>query len=108
MIVVPGQPHVPGAGAQPPAGGALPEALRAELAAHPSRYLVIIDSDLCIGAATCVDLAPRTFALDGENKAVVLGGPWDDDARVLDAAKSCPTLAVIVKDRATGAQVFPA
>ena len=73
-----------------------------------SRYVVIIDRDLCIGAASCADLAPSTFALDNENKAVLDVPPWDTDEKILDAAKSCPTMAIILKDKETGEQVWPA
>lgn len=70
-------------------------------------YFIEIDRDLCIGAATCVAIAPHTFNLDSEAKAVILenaGG--DPDDVVLDAAKSCPTAAILLKNE-KGEQVFP-
>ncbi len=102
MIVI--EPTSPSAGQ--PSDPARDAALDAA-SASPSEYIVIVDRDLCIGAATCVDLAPKTFGLDGENKAIICGGPWDDSATVLAAAKSCPTLAITVQRRDTGEQVFP-
>jgi NAD-dependent dihydropyrimidine dehydrogenase PreA subunit len=33
---------------------------------------VTVDKDLCIGAATCVAIAPQTFLLDSEAKAIIL------------------------------------
>ena len=83
------------------------EALNAA-AANPSKYVVVIDRDLCIGATSCVDLAVQTFALDDENRAVLRDPPWDSEEQILAAAKSCPTLAIIVRDRETGEQIFPA
>lgn len=94
--------------AQPTQDPARAAALDA-VGASPANYILIIDRDLCIGAATCVDIAPKTFALDDENKAILLVEPWTDDGEtILAAAKSCPTLAITVKDRATGEVVFPA
>jgi len=31
---------------------------------------VWVDRDLCIGAATCIAVAPKTFVLDSEAKAI--------------------------------------
>ena len=75
-----------------------------------SKYEIVIDKDLCIGAATCVDLARKTFALDSENKAILVESEtegYDSDEAIIDAARSCPTLAIIIKDKATGEQIFP-
>ena len=87
------------------------------------RLRVKIDTDLCIGAASCITVAPLYFALNAENKAY----PTDPDAAVdpnqhdrvievsdaekeeiLLAAQSCPTLAIFIYDDATGEQLFPA
>jgi ferredoxin len=60
---------------------------------------IIIDRGLCIGAATCVALAQKAFAIDKENKAIILTG-WDqEDAKmILEAAKSCPVSAITIID----------
>src|SRR3970040_1208698 len=42
------------------------------------KYKIKIDRNLCIGAASCVALAMKTFALDSENKAVILEEDGDD------------------------------
>ena len=68
---------------------------------------VTIDRDLCIGAASCVALAMKTFALDSENKAVVLEGEGDMPEMVKLAAESCPTKAIILVDSETGEQEYP-
>lgn len=82
---------------------------------------VKVDEDLCIGAASCVTIAPETFQLNEENKAFVYDhgqqpqGPtyerWlevteDEKENILLAAQSCPTLAVIIFDE-EGTQLFP-
>ena len=83
---------------------------------------VVVDRNLCIGAATCVALAATAFELDAENKAVVKqkggvknSGPAEkenledaalDDATLLLAAQSCPTKAITLIDE-EGNQVYP-
>ena len=36
------------------------------------KLTITVDPDLCIGAASCVTIAPETFQLNDENKAIVL------------------------------------
>ncbi len=70
-------------------------------------HKVIVDRDLCIGAATCVIVAPKVFEIDAENKAIVLtGGELADDNLLLLAAQSCPTQAIFLYDK-SGKQLFP-
>jgi ferredoxin len=68
---------------------------------------VVVDRDLCIGAATCVAVAAKAFDLDTEAKAIILDSA-DDETResIIEAAKSCPTAAIIIKDE-KGKQIFP-
>lgn len=72
-----------------------------------SKYRIEIDREVCIGAASCVAIAGKTFTLDAENKVIVVEGDWDDDATVLAAAQSCPVFAIKVFDNITGRQIFP-
>ncbi len=67
---------------------------------------VIVDRDLCIGAAPCVTVAPAVFQLDEENKAYVVDQKGADDETILLAAQSCPTQAIIVFDE-EGNQIYP-
>ena len=47
-----------------------------------------IDRYLCIGAATCVALAPKAWALDDEAKAIILDTSEEEtDEALLEAAK---------------------
>ncbi len=83
---------------------------------------IVVDRDLCIGAASCVVNAPGVYELDGENKAVIIrkdgtkssesterasfaDGAVDDET-LLAAAQSCPTKAIFVYDE-DGKQVYP-
>ena len=68
---------------------------------------ITVDRDLCIGAATCVAIAPEVFVLDNEAKAIILATANNaDDATIIDAARGCPTAAIIVEDQ-SGQRLFP-
>lgn len=71
------------------------------------QYKVSVIRDLCIGAASCVAVAPKAFQLDNEAKAIVLPTAGEEtDQTLLDSAKSCPVAAIIVTDQ-SGNQVYP-
>jgi ferredoxin len=66
---------------------------------------IVIDRDACIGAASCVALAGKTFALDEEGKVYIVGQPtttleapqtdeMDVREAIIDAARSCPVFAI--------------
>ncbi len=66
-----------------------------------------IDRNLCIGAATCVAIAPKAWTLDNEAKAVILeSADQESDQSLVDAAKGCPVAAIIITDE-NGKQIFP-
>ncbi|MBI3627178.1 MAG: ferredoxin [Candidatus Sungbacteria bacterium] len=67
---------------------------------------IVVDRNLCIGAASCVAVAPGVFELDGENKAVVHNPEGADFETIMLAAKSCPTMAIYVFDT-EGNQIYP-
>lgn len=70
------------------------------------KYKVKVLRDKCIGAASCVAIAAKTFKLDKEQKAVVLSQTDDSDDDKLLAAQSCPTAAIVVTDE-NGKQIWP-
>ena len=72
------------------------------------KYKLKVVRDLCIGAASCLAMAPETYVLDDENKAVIQENSTDSDENVLLSAQSCPTSAIVVIDNETGEQVWPA
>ena len=72
-------------------------------------YKVKVDRELCIGAASCVAVAPNTFELDSEGKAVIKKKDGtmtsdfvnysdinDEEVNILNASKSCPVNAIII------------
>ena len=57
------------------------------------------DESRCALSASCPELAPDVFHLDGHAQ-LVIGTELDDEQRqaVQDAADSCPTQAITVAD----------
>lgn len=72
----------------------------------PGKYKVTVVREKCIGAASCVAIAAKVFALDNEQKVYIISQDELDDMKLL-AAQSCPTQAIIVTDIETGEQVWP-
>lgn len=70
-------------------------------------WIVKVDRNLCIGAATCVAVAPQAFALDNQAIAIILDtAEEENNETLLDAAKACPVAAIIITDK-DGKQVYP-
>lgn len=71
---------------------------------------VVVDRDLCIGAASCIAVSGETWELDNENKAIPTnagaGVDAADDDTLMMSAQSCPTKAIFLFDK-EGKQVFP-
>lgn len=65
-----------------------------------------VDRDLCIGAESCVVVAPEVFAMDDENKAVVTNPKGTDGDAILMAAQACPVAAVFLYDE-DDKQIYP-
>jgi ferredoxin/predicted CopG family antitoxin len=77
------------------------------------RLILSIDQGLCMGAESCVSLAPEIFALDSSrvNKdplAIrdVMEGEVPSE-RIFAAAETCPYKAIKIKDAETGESIFP-
>ena len=68
---------------------------------------ITIDYDECIGDGACVDAAPATFAMNDDDKAVLLEGSTDDRAAILEAAEACPVEVITVEDKETGEKLYP-
>ena len=72
-----------------------------------SGYKVWVDRGLCIGAATCIAVSPKTYVLDQEAKAVILESANEDTIEnIIESAKACPVAAIIIEDE-KGNRVFP-
>jgi ferredoxin len=70
-------------------------------------HKVVVDRKTCIGAATCIVVAPDGFELDKDNIALVKpNAEAIDDETLLMAAQSCPTGAIFLYDE-NNVQIFP-
>jgi len=58
---------------------------------------VEIDERTCIGSGMCAGLMPEVFVLDGA-VAHPVTPEVEPDETVLDAADSCPAMAILVTD----------
>ncbi len=74
-----------------------------------------VDRDLCMGAASCVELAPKVFRLDWSKKKSrfdpapleKLDGADTAPETIFKAAQSCPYHAIYLQDASTGERIFP-
>ena len=75
------------------------------------RYHITIEPSLCMAFGSCETLAPNVFEVDKNKifnpKATVKSETGDDFESILDAAETCPTKAIILRDRYTGRQIYP-
>jgi len=71
------------------------------------RYKIVVDRERCVGFGTCVDVAPSIFGFDNEGKAVAPAEGEFPPQRLLDAAKACPALAILVADAESNHPIYP-
>lgn len=68
---------------------------------------VVVNRDLCIGAAPCVAIAGAVFQLDEEGKAIVIDEHGMDDETIKLAAEACPVRAIFLFEEETNNQIYP-
>ena len=75
------------------------------------RFHIIIEPALCMAFGSCETLAPNVFEVDKDKminpKAKLKSETGDDFEKILAAAQTCPTKAIIIRDRYTGKQIYP-
>lgn len=71
-----------------------------------SKVKIKVINELCISAGICIIRAPKTFDLDDNGIAYVKIGTWDEAVDIIEAAKACPTTAIIIEDL-NGNQIYP-
>ena len=85
--------------------------IKKKIAVQKSRFKIIVEPSLCMAFGSCEILAPNVFHIETNKminpKAVVISETADEFDRILDAAKTCPTKAIIIIDRYTDKQIFP-
>jgi curved DNA-binding protein CbpA len=76
-----------------------------------SRYHIIVEPSLCLAFGSCETLAPKVFVVEKDKpinpKAIVKSETGAEFETILDAAKTCPTKAIIIIDRYSGERIFP-
>ncbi len=90
-----------------------------EIVTSDGQKLIIgIDQEKCLGAMSCVTMAPSVFAYDDTSKGMwrrqheplgmheVEEGEVNSETLKL-AAESCPYQAIRIRDAATGEEIFP-
>jgi DnaJ-class molecular chaperone len=75
------------------------------------RIHITIEPTLCMAFGSCEALAPNVFVVDKDKminpKATLKSGTGDNFEAILAAAQTCPTKAIIIRDRYTGEQIYP-
>lgn len=76
-----------------------------------SQYEIIVEPSLCLAFGSCETLAPKVFVVEKNKrinpKAIVKSETGADFETILDAAKTCPTKAIIIIDRYSGKRIYP-
>jgi curved DNA-binding protein CbpA len=76
-----------------------------------SRFQIIVEPTLCMAFGSCEILAPNVFVVEKDKminpKAKVESETGADFETIVAAAQTCPTKAIIIRDRYTGEQIFP-
>lgn len=67
---------------------------------------IVVDRQACIGAQSCVAVAPGVFQMDQKNIAYVVDPSSTEEDVLLLAAQSCPVLAIKLYDE-DDIQLFP-
>jgi len=84
----------------------LPENISQKIRAGGKIRRIAVDRAMCIGADSCVAVAPGVFQLDDEKLAYVVDPDSTDEDTILMAAQSCPVLAILLFDE-NGKKIFP-
>ena len=70
-------------------------------------HRIVVDRQACIGAQSCVVVAPKVFQMDDQNLAYVTDELNEtDEETILLAAQSCPVLAIRLYNK-DGKRIFP-
>ena len=76
-----------------------------------SQYQIIVEPSLCLAFGSCETLAPKVFVVEKNKrinpKAIVKSETGANIETILDAAKTCPTKAIIIIDRYSGERIYP-
>ena len=78
---------------------------------HAHNLSVNIDESLCIGCCSCETIAPKVFSVDKlkhiNPKSSVHNIYGANEEKIMDAAETCPTKAILVDDNNSKRRIFP-
>ena len=78
---------------------------------HTHNLSVDIDESLCIGCCSCETIAPKVFSVDKlkhiNPKSSVHNLYGENGEKIMDAAETCPTKAILVDDKNSKRRIFP-
>ena len=78
---------------------------------HAHNLSVNIDESLCIGCCSCETIAPKVFSVDKlkhiNPKSSVHNIYGANEEKIMDAAETCPTKAILVDDNGSKRRIFP-
>ena len=72
---------------------------------------VNVDKSLCIACCSCETIAPNVFIIDKVKminpKSQVHNQYGASEEKIMDAAETCPTKAILVKEKKSGKKIYP-
>jgi len=78
---------------------------------HTHNLSVNIDKSLCIACCSCETIAPKVFSIDKlthiNPKSTVHNLYGATEEKIMDAAETCPTKAILVDDNNSKRRIFP-
>ena len=78
---------------------------------HYHNLSVNVDKSLCIGCCSCETIAPKVFSVDKlthfNPKSSVYNLYGAKEEKIMDAAQTCPTKAILVDDKDTERRLYP-
>jgi len=78
---------------------------------HTHNLSVNVDKSLCIACCSCETIAPKVFSIDKlthiNPKSTVHNLYGATEEKIMDAAETCPTKAILVDDNNSKRRIFP-
>jgi len=72
---------------------------------------VMVDPSLCIACCSCENIAPNVFTIDKSSKMNPKSRVYDENGasnkKIINAAETCPTKAILVNGKKHGEKIFP-
>jgi ferredoxin len=86
---------------------------KAQISYNSRKIRILVNEGICVANTVCVGIAPKVFQLEPEKKGAlapkvkVIDPYGADNDTIIEAAKMCPTQAIMIEDAITGERIFP-